>query len=301
MYDILPDTTAPKVTILKVKIWRQYWWCCVSSDAMLTFPELFNSNNGKVHTDVILQLSHSHYLCTSVFPFLSEGGGGGCYHVCLWPAGSRNLMAFCRTGRACHGHHNTVLNTVYLSILALHTRIYRYIHNHSKVNVLSACYVGFEQHLARNYQLQLHTMRIHQLFYRSRVISGRTDSSSCTYHHDTNTVTKFQLHTCQYFPADDSTRILTLWTMKLTQTPLNFQLLYWKHCVIFSEVESQVFRKGAYRVLVGRPEGRRPLGRPSHTWEDNIKIDLKYVGLGGPWTGLIWLKIATGSRRLWMR
>jgi hypothetical protein len=33
-------------------------------------------------------------------------------------------------------------------------------------------------------------------------------------------------------------------------------------------------RKGAYRVLVEKPEGRRPLGRPRHRWEDNIKIDL---------------------------
>jgi hypothetical protein len=32
---------------------------------------------------------------------------------------------------------------------------------------------------------------------------------------------------------------------------------------------------GAYRVLVGRPEGRRPLGRPRHRWEDNIKMDLQ--------------------------
>jgi hypothetical protein len=32
-------------------------------------------------------------------------------------------------------------------------------------------------------------------------------------------------------------------------------------------------RRGAYRALVGKPEGRRPLGRPRHRWEDNIKID----------------------------
>jgi hypothetical protein len=32
--------------------------------------------------------------------------------------------------------------------------------------------------------------------------------------------------------------------------------------------------KGAYRVLVGKPEGRRPLGRPRRRWEDNIKMDL---------------------------
>jgi hypothetical protein len=36
-------------------------------------------------------------------------------------------------------------------------------------------------------------------------------------------------------------------------------------------------RIGAYRVLVGKPEGRRPLGRPRHRWEDNIKVDLREV------------------------
>jgi hypothetical protein len=37
-------------------------------------------------------------------------------------------------------------------------------------------------------------------------------------------------------------------------------------------------KRGAYRILVGRPEGRRPLGRPRRRWEDNIKIDLQEVG-----------------------
>jgi hypothetical protein len=55
--------------------------------------------------------------------------------------------------------------------------------------------------------------------------------------------------------------------------------------------------RGAYRVLVGRPEGRRPLGRPRHRWEDNIKMDLQEVG-GGAWTGLIWLRIRTGDELL---
>jgi hypothetical protein len=35
--------------------------------------------------------------------------------------------------------------------------------------------------------------------------------------------------------------------------------------------------RGAYRVLEGRPEGKRPLGRPRHKWEDNIKMDLQEV------------------------
>jgi hypothetical protein len=38
--------------------------------------------------------------------------------------------------------------------------------------------------------------------------------------------------------------------------------------------------RGAYRILVGRPEGRRPLRRPRHRWEDNIKTDLREVGWG---------------------
>ena len=40
-------------------------------------------------------------------------------------------------------------------------------------------------------------------------------------------------------------------------------------------------RRGLYRVLVGKPEGKRPLGRPIRRWEDNIKIDLQEVGCGG--------------------
>jgi hypothetical protein len=54
-------------------------------------------------------------------------------------------------------------------------------------------------------------------------------------------------------------------------------------------------RRGAYRDLVGKPEGRRPLGRPRRRWEDNIKMALREVGWGGAWTGSIWLRIGTGG------
>ena len=47
-------------------------------------------------------------------------------------------------------------------------------------------------------------------------------------------------------------------------------------------------RRGVYRVLVGKPEGKRPLGRPRRRWEDNIKMDLQEVGCGGmDWIQLI--------------
>jgi hypothetical protein len=45
---------------------------------------------------------------------------------------------------------------------------------------------------------------------------------------------------------------------------------------------------------VGKPEGRKPHGRPRRRWEDNIKIDLQEVGWG-IWTGFIWLRIGTGG------
>jgi hypothetical protein len=45
--------------------------------------------------------------------------------------------------------------------------------------------------------------------------------------------------------------------------------------------------RGIYRVLVGRPEGKRPLGRPRHRWDDYIKMDLKEMGR----TGFGWLRI----------
>jgi len=40
-------------------------------------------------------------------------------------------------------------------------------------------------------------------------------------------------------------------------------------------------RRGVYRVLVGKPEGKKPPGRPRHRWEDNIKMDLHEVGCVG--------------------
>jgi hypothetical protein len=39
--------------------------------------------------------------------------------------------------------------------------------------------------------------------------------------------------------------------------------------------------RGVYRVLVGSPEGKRPLGRPRLVWEDNIKMDLRKIGIDG--------------------
>jgi len=52
-------------------------------------------------------------------------------------------------------------------------------------------------------------------------------------------------------------------------------------------------RRGVYRVLVGKPEGKRPLGRPRSRWEDNIKMDLQDVGCGG----MDWIELAQDRDR----
>ena len=56
-------------------------------------------------------------------------------------------------------------------------------------------------------------------------------------------------------------------------------------------------RRGVYRVLVGNPEGKRPLGRPRSRWEDNIKMDLQVVGCGG----MDWTYLVQGRDRWWAR
>jgi hypothetical protein len=54
-------------------------------------------------------------------------------------------------------------------------------------------------------------------------------------------------------------------------------------------------RTGAYRALVGKPEGRRPFERPRRRWKDNIKIDLLEVGWWGG--GMEWIDLAQDRDR----
>jgi hypothetical protein len=50
-----------------------------------------------------------------------------------------------------------------------------------------------------------------------------------------------------------------------------------------------------YKVLVGKPEGKRPLGRPRRRWEDGIRMDLREIGLGG----VDWIRLAQDRDRWW--
>jgi hypothetical protein len=53
-------------------------------------------------------------------------------------------------------------------------------------------------------------------------------------------------------------------------------------------------KRNAYRILVGKPEGRRPLGRPRRRWVDNIKMDLREIG----WDGVDWVDLAEDRDQL---
>jgi hypothetical protein len=52
-------------------------------------------------------------------------------------------------------------------------------------------------------------------------------------------------------------------------------------------------KRNAYRILVGKPEGKRPLGRPKRKWMDNIKMDFREIG----WGGMDWIYLAEDRDR----
>jgi hypothetical protein len=58
--------------------------------------------------------------------------------------------------------------------------------------------------------------------------------------------------------------------------------LYSRYCIL------NFLFLNVYRILVGNPEGQRPLGRPKHRWVDNIKMDIREIG----WDGVDWIDMA---------
>ena len=66
-----------------------------------------------------------------------------------------------------------------------------------------------------------------------------------------------------------------------------------RRMILVGHVARMGERNGVYRVLVGKPEGKRPLGRPRRRWEDNIKVDLQEVGCGG----MGWIELAQDRDR----
>jgi hypothetical protein len=59
-------------------------------------------------------------------------------------------------------------------------------------------------------------------------------------------------------------------------------------------------KRKVFKVLVGKPEGKKPLGRPRRRWEEGIRMVLREIGLG-VWIGFDWLRIGTGGGLLGVR
>jgi hypothetical protein len=52
-------------------------------------------------------------------------------------------------------------------------------------------------------------------------------------------------------------------------------------------------KRNTYRILVGKPEGKRPLGRPGHMWEDNIRMGIRFIG----WGVIDWFDLAQDTNQ----
>jgi hypothetical protein len=72
--------------------------------------------------------------------------------------------------------------------------------------------------------------------------------------------------------------------------PVKSRRIRWAGHVARMEGERRVCK-----VLMGKEEGKRPLGRTRRRWMDGIKVDLWEIGWGGAWSGLTWLRIGTGG------
>jgi hypothetical protein len=79
----------------------------------------------------------------------------------------------------------------------------------------------------------------------------------------------------------------------LNSSPNNFPVFKSRRMRWVGHVERTGTRTGVDRVLVGRPDGKKPLGRPRPRWEDNIKMDLQEVG----WGGMAWIAVAQDRDR----
>ena len=76
-------------------------------------------------------------------------------------------------------------------------------------------------------------------------------------------------------------------------SPNIVRVVKWRRMRWAGHVERMGERRGVYRVLVGKPEGKRSLGRPRRRWEDNIKMDLQEVGCGV----MDWMELAQDRDR----
>ena len=78
-------------------------------------------------------------------------------------------------------------------------------------------------------------------------------------------------------------------------SPNIFRVVKWRRMRWARHVARKGEGRDVYRILVGKPKGKRPLGRPRRRWEDNIKKDLQEVGCGG----IDWIKLSQYRDKWW--
>ena len=81
----------------------------------------------------------------------------------------------------------------------------------------------------------------------------------------------------------------------LCSSPNIVRVIKWRRMRWAGHVARMGDRIVVFRVLVGKPEGKRPLGKPRRRWDDNIKIDIQEVGCGG----MDWIELAQDRDRWW--
>jgi hypothetical protein len=123
-------------------------------------------------------------------------------------------------------------------------------------------------------------------------------------------------HTCQLFILCEHTVLRRIFGPRRDEVTGEWRKLYneelhnlYSFPDIIRQVKSRRMRwaghvarmgeeRKVYKVLVGKPEGKRPLERPRRRWEDGIRMDLMVTGWGGRWIGSDWLRIGTGGELL---
>jgi hypothetical protein len=101
-------------------------------------------------------------------------------------------------------------------------------------------------------------------------------------------------------PRDRSLKASPLKTLACKRNYMSQSSVITTLCMIYKwkpAINKLFFLNNLYRILVGKPEGKRPMERPRCRWEDNIKMNLQEVGCG-VWTVSSWLRIGTGGRHL---
>jgi hypothetical protein len=81
----------------------------------------------------------------------------------------------------------------------------------------------------------------------------------------------------------------------LYSSPSISKIMKWRRMRRVGHVARKGEKRNAYRLLMGKPEGKMPLVRPRRRWLDNVRVDLVD---GVMWTGLVWLRIGTGGELL---